>query len=428
MHPINTNSINSFNSYIQKKATIHRLPFELIISIFSSLPMENVLKCAQVCQLWGRIIESKKLAYPRDIVDDFKFLVDEEFLSWEEVPSYIRISNFMDKVIFWGNELLKPQSVVLNPEYKTPQPYARFGNYSFSICNVVDIQVHKKGEKESPILLGKNEIPVICLSVEGAYLFALRQDGMIIQWNYEEGKLVNEIETSYKKDRTSINIVGSDFCCGFHVRRDGVIFIGYKSPANMIEVISTRAKRTGYLPLFDVFDGLTLEKDRIFIRYKAAIGVVCFPEKKFRFQKTTCIELEMRLPCTILDMVVNNDILYAFNTSWERDMYNSFGELHIIDLTTHKKDTRVLEGWQTVRKIQVIENLLFGCSKTKIYIRDLKDLNSKKDIATIDLSVDSLHINDQVLRQLGQMTKKHRVPFRPQVQVQKKDKEKCVIS
>ena len=51
------------------------------------------------------------------------------------------------------------------------------------------------------ILEGENGIRLTHLAVEGTYLFTLRIDGVIVQWDYQKGEVVQEIQTAFAKGK-----------------------------------------------------------------------------------------------------------------------------------------------------------------------------------------------------------------------------------
>lgn len=210
---------------IQKNSThteINCIPDELLIYIFSFLNQkelqENVrLTCrkfkilAEDNTLWKNIIDKKDYL---SALDDFESLVEEDFMKWYEVFHFRTLSDLFSQV-FNGNfrSCFKdyPHSEVCEC-----RKYRRYGNTRFEIHNDFDIEMRVKDIEGEIVFKDNEKKPWIALDVEGRFLFALREDGVVIQWDYLIRRVVRKIESSDDKNDLMSIIV-----------KDGYIKVGY---------------------------------------------------------------------------------------------------------------------------------------------------------------------------------------------------------
>ena len=80
-----------------------------------------------------------------------------------------------------------------------PNAFVNYGSYSFSICNLFNVKIKKIGLEKEQILQGDGKNRLTHIAVENNFLFCLRIDRKIIQWDYKKGEIVQEIESEYFK-------------------------------------------------------------------------------------------------------------------------------------------------------------------------------------------------------------------------------------
>lgn len=202
-------SSNSVSIANQGNTSINILPKDLLGEIFGYLRPKDIYGCMRVCRKWKRATESDKVWIDSlihnnrtNILDDFHPLVINRVLTWKEAVRLSPLSDFFAKIFCWEEK----ESIIISrnkelenriePHYHNI--FIRHGNLTFMVINSSDVEIKANG-KEKLILEGKQGVRLIDLAVVGKFLFALRTDGVIVQWDYKNNEIVQEIQTAYAK-------------------------------------------------------------------------------------------------------------------------------------------------------------------------------------------------------------------------------------
>lgn len=436
---IENSNINNFGPVAIETvppSPMSQLPDELLLHIFSFLLPEELGKCALISRTWQRVSQDNllwKSKYDPDVIDDFSSVVKQNILIWKEVRLYARLSKLMARSMEYRYH--RDNFIILeNPELKNVFPslailknFVRYGDYSFSVSHTTDVKIYKKGEIEPTILPGEKDMTLIYLEVEGDYLFALRRDGMIIQWNYKTKEKINKIETAYTKKHPSLNeLISENYfslngCCvknGLLVLKYGmevVEIIPYATPEKS-QVIEDPSLPPSFLNQHRI----TIENDRIFILGRKDIWIWDLLTNK----RDSLIKVNMDSSHLIFDIALEKQFIYAFDTA---------GDLHIVNLTTKTQNKFSLPSDYTSSRIAVIGNLLCGYDSEKRSITIL-DMNSKTVIGKIKCDFDFLKIESTTLSDLVKIVKANLRPTDSQVweeennQEEKNSSQWCLIS
>lgn len=397
LQPIN--SAAQYYTYAQQSVPICHLPSDLLISIFSLLSKLNLHKCTQVCKLWNREIKQMigEQLYPQNIVDDFKFLVNEKILSWEEVQRYTPLSSFMTKL--------------LHPDRN--EIFIRYGDYTFSSSGAFDVKVDKKGEK-NPILLKGNAqygTKIEKIAVEGPYLFAFWSPNGIVQWDYKKNIIINQIETSTVVSKPASSeikktpIVKNNLIFNLDVYYTQEHYEDKKRETKAIEIISYKTNERTFFRTGDYFtDRIIVDKNRIIINVLDNINAFQIDLHHIN----ASLKSEIKTGCNeISDYSLNNNILYIISF---------FNSLYAIDLATNSTFKYVFYE-RSVKDIEVIDNLLLYSSffeNDEIHIMDLETKNHIKTLKFPRFSSSQFNRED-CFRELVQTIKEHLKPGRPQI-------------
>lgn len=360
----NKNLIDPTSTPSNSDSLISQLPKEILSHVFSFLPLPALVQCSCVNRSWKQFLQPEnplwKSKYEQDVIDDFTSLVAQNVLTWKKVHFYARLSNFIARSVQtkYCNDKFRRQE---NPEFRFSlnpyvviRPFVKHGNYSFSICDSTNIKIRKEEESELTILQGEQGKMIVNLLVKGDILFAIRQDGIIVLWNYKKKEKVREIETTYAKtykNPTQIFYDGPNSC----YVRNGILVIkynGYKGfdgsfTEQALEIIPySNPENSQLIPLFLESKRMIIEKNKLFILASTSVWIW-----DFSTTKKDSIEIEIDMLDRILDMTIDGNILYV----------NSCDKLHIIDLVTKQQRKFYLpSGVNTYCHIEVIGNLFFG--------------------------------------------------------------------
>jgi hypothetical protein len=409
----NGNSQIAFNAIPTDVNHLEKMPPEILARIFSLLPGLDLASCSSVSHLCNQVTHGDvllKSKYSQDVVEDFTPLVEEGYLSWKEVPRYARFSSFLarvlqehyctDKFIGQENPQFYTQFSDSDAEWPTicmPTPFVKYGNMRFSICNLTDIKLQKKGEIQSTILRGEENKTIVFLAVERNHLFALRQDGMIIEWDHREGKITDKIETAYTRRHPSLGGEvrrGKFYSNGCFLVQNGFIVLKYGAGStHVLEIIPCSNKeRSQIIEDVDINStcNLLIDKGKLFILNRMGICVYNISKVK----KEYLFKLDINSVRYIRDIVIDKNIIYAND-----DLNN----VHVIDASSGKEIKTCLFP-QLVLKIEVIGNLLFGTAWGTIMVLDINKGEIFRKISGI-FDGEGKEIREQVLRMLVETVK-----------------------
>ena len=199
-----------------KDAPISKLPIDVLLkNIFATLSLIDIYSCLRVCREWKDLTDRKELwrtylfnNHRYDVIDDFSPLVANEVLTWKEAMFFSPLSDFFAKISSDRNFLsARTRNEELDKNIFAhglcnvyiPQCFIRFGNITFAVVDSTNVEMKRNDSDKVYILEGEKGIRLTHLAVEGTYLFTLRIDGVIIQWDYQTGEVVQEIQTAFVK-------------------------------------------------------------------------------------------------------------------------------------------------------------------------------------------------------------------------------------
>jgi WD40 repeat protein len=333
--------------------------------------------------------------YPQDVREDFSPLVEKGYLSWRDVAQYALLSPFFACALQkrYDSAFIKRENPFFDLELESyvtlcmPQPYFKYGNVEFSICNSTDIKIQKKGETGSTILPGEEGKMLAFLASENNELFALRQDGVIVRWNVQKGTIIDNIETNYsrqenadlKRELENGGRHGSSHS-SFHVQNGQVILTYYSGVMDVIEIISYSDPKQRQL-IKEFFNNLGLcmtqriliYEGKLFILQKSSIFVWNLATGK----KESPIKVNMTKPVHnyLLDMAIDKNSIYV--TDYERKLY-------IIDMNSGKEIKSYYINSGCLDNIEVICNFLFISDDTIITILNINTGKSIRGLRVFD--------------------------------------------
>ena len=379
---------------------------DLLLNIFTPLSTVDLVNCSRVCSLWHSVIQQHKVLCrnQNDIVDDFGKLVENKVLNWNELVSYAPLSNLFTRVMETENIEFRikrnnPGLKTNNFTYCMPKAFTRNGNYQFAIFNITDIEIYKSGDDEAVFFLkGEDKKMIACLEVEGDYLFALRNDGVIVQWDYKKQEEKLRIETLYaKKDPRVTAILGFFYGKNSFYVKNGSIYIRYRN-TDLIEIIPYEKPEEAQL--FESEKLIKADGEKRMIVSKDAIF-------ELGIYEISSLNLLTKEKCSILrsspnlihDFAIYKNAIYAFDDACQLTAVDiSSGQKKKFNFSYYHKNLRDLEN------IEVIGNLFFGLVNDQMHIFDL---TSEEFLETIPFSVSFFHFGLNNIEKLVTLTKKY---------------------
>ncbi len=334
--PINNSSIvNQGVAY--KETLIAKLPRDVLLQIFGLLSGMDLSRCMRVCCEWKNLSGRDDLwkaslfnSQRFDVIDDFSSLVADRVLTWKEAVRFSPLTDFFAKIFSeekGTDHLIKSKNIELkNIEYAhlyIPRSFIRYGNLTFTVIDSSNVEMKKNGEGKIEILEGKKGVRLTHLAVEGEFLFTLRTDGVIVQWDYQKRKIVQEIETAfakgdsgfdlmkYKMDYAKLYVGLDDTLCGngsFEVKNG---FIVLKYPSHVIhecEIFNYANANESQL-VTDKSNPvrLLIKNNKLFILKRCDVNVLDLITKEFQ----PSLEIKIDPTYFIYDIDVEKNILCA---------------------------------------------------------------------------------------------------------------------
>lgn len=338
--------VGSFVKYVKKphmpishSSTVDRPVFQtepitqdIWLSIFSLLPPSDIVNCSMVCKNWSRISNNEELwkficLRKPNLLADFAPIVASGKCNWKEVhfkysPFSSLLSNILKRTICQYGKLIRDFNPQLVNQYHLstiiPAFFVKYGEYRFFINNGCDVKV-KKGNKEY-ILQGKSERLLTHLAVEGDCLFALMENGMVLQWHYLTEEPFQEIPTAYAKNDLRLQKIKkeTDEVCtwegSFYVN-NGYIVLSYGDGRHKAcEVISYNNSRKSHLIINkDLFNTshILIKDEKLFLADRNDIFIWDL-QKQSIIKKINLLNDDSNFIC---DFAVKEHILYATSSS-----------------------------------------------------------------------------------------------------------------
>ena len=433
---------------------------DCLATIFSYLSVKDLLICSIINKRWNVVSNRDmlwKFKYPQNIRDDFSSLVDMKLLTWKEVQLYAPLSHLLAENIVDLNKCLKVDNPQLSEmdgphvggldftELEIPSPIANHGDYTFSICSLVDIKIVKKGQSSPSFLYGDKEKMIVYLAAENDYLFALRRDARIVQWNYKAKELVKIIETKETENsgfmRLGVDkhlVYGRFYSSRCLAVKDGIIAIKYhnQGKGEALEIINYHQPKQRKLikdnNLSFCASGLFIKNQRIFAYGRNQLYVYNLTTNKKEYFTHMHIDPQLFITAITSD----GDVVYAVDCGEMK--VNSTAEIHVIDLKTKLEwefpFMASSESHKSVINMRVIGNFLF-CqlsngfgNHNKISVLNMNNQDAK--ILTFDPSV-STYPSD-IIFELVKIVKPNLVPSTNFAEKSKHDQSssnlyKCMI-
>ncbi|MCB1112979.1 MAG: F-box protein [Chlamydiia bacterium] len=251
------------------------LPMEVWGHVFSFLnDSEDLASCLATCKVWRESQILQELYIEKSVgdvaVENLKILSRRsKLLVLRDVDKLYSILRLEAKIVpmkIHDNNFI----VEKNPYYHSVScgafndatlscPTAKSGNHYFTIVNLIDIEIERLDTKEKKILKGEENLPVSHIVTEARYLFALRKDGIIVQWDYSTGEIVQKIETAFSKNDVNVEKVTRElkeqdifrrrFCClNMTVNEGKIALLHGCSAAVAFEVIDYRSPYYSIIP------------------------------------------------------------------------------------------------------------------------------------------------------------------------------------
>lgn len=188
------------------------VPEEIVTSVCEYLEPKDLKKCEYVNSFWKKATQNEsiwKLQYPQNVKDYCAPLIEKKIIFHRDICEFKEFPQFLDRIkeSFYNRdkEWLEKENPHLDnvllfdgvryPELILTKGFVSYGNCEFSIQNSINIKL-KNGEKES-ILMGEEGKTLSHLCVTDDILYVLRQDGLIISWDYKNEKSIGCVETAY---------------------------------------------------------------------------------------------------------------------------------------------------------------------------------------------------------------------------------------
>lgn len=361
---------------------------------------------------------------PQDVRENFRPLVEERVLTWKRVHVYAPLSRLMDYLVqgkYMTEDFIRQENPTLDPSCNLtlamPNPVIQYGGYHFSICDLTSVKTSQEGKSEFSILKQHSELDsksrLVALAAEGDHLFALRSDGLVIQWDYKKKIEVNQIETAYYQKKSphvahltevsytydSLSVINEVVVVKYWASWQTIIeLIPYSSPED--SKLITESSDSNYL------SRLFIKGDKLFLKNQNNINSWNLSAKKYDSIQLNLVSVE---GSKISAMARDKEFLYLYADS----------KIYPFDLKKHKfvlrspKTKEMEEETQGIIKFEVIDGLFFGLKRAystpagNEWI-SIKNLRTNKDIRLISTINDfQAVLREAVLREVVEIGETH---------------------
>ncbi len=212
---------------------------DIVGRIFANLRFSELDRPYLVCKIWERVIENHWESFlahksiKHRLVESFSPYVADRSMSWKEAYRFSELAVFLTKVL--DKELCaKSYAPSENPalqnlygcfHFYMPQPRVSYGNSVFTIYHSDDVKIQKNDKSAFEVLKGEPGKMLTHLAVENDFLFALRNDGYIVQHNLITGE-EKLIPTSWALGQIKTQDLRFELSGPFHVE-EGYIILKY---------------------------------------------------------------------------------------------------------------------------------------------------------------------------------------------------------
>ncbi len=380
--------------------------------IFSFLPFSDLNRPYLVCKIWDQFVQARWEAFLHKLtryrfVETFSSDIAEKSMTWKEAYRYSELARLLSRTL---------------DRNLPPKPRVTYGNSTYTISDSTDVKIQKRGESEFKVLKGGSGKGLIHLAVENEFLFALRKDGYIVQYDLTSGEQ-SIIPTSWALSKNNTPVPQETRVSHFHVE-GGYMIIKYTSAqTRTAETIpyrnpDQRAVRTN--DAVTLVRPILVKQKMLYTLWKNKIFILdLFNNKEINnLQFTDTLNYNSR------EFAQSHDILFLAGDE----------AVLMIDPITGKGLKKYNEVF---KEIAIIDNLLFGTAYTFPRIVGgfltgigitVKDLNTGCNILEIKDIIDfqSSEIRPGVLMQLVQICRDHCKKFIPPVV--NHDDSLCTIS
>ncbi len=377
------------------------LPRDVFLMIFSLLSFRDLSRCMRVCRAWKDLTNDDKFwkkvffrCSVENAIDDFQPLVNEGIVTWKEAFRFSKISSLFAKIFevaCTSDSKIIPRDMLIEDVtspiwYHIPKFMIRHGNLDFTIVNSIDVRMINIKTKEVQILKGESDARLTHLAVDRGFVFTLRTDGVVVQWDYRKKEIVQIIESSYaQKDsrfdnlrlylaRISETLKVQEAICDrkcFEVN-NGYIFLKYRTfnerYEEVIPYLNVGQRNVIDLPRKNLFFTEFYKKNNFLFTWQNGKLIRCnfLKDEQLRtvlLNESWCfsdLDVEQNILCTL----------------------GSDGRMKLLDLSSGKSSFRSGEGYSYYSyftKFTVIGNLCIG----------VKD-NGSKELFILDLNTGHL--------------------------------------
>lgn len=382
-----------FTAPVDESKYVHRLlQKDLMLNIFLSFSFKDLYSCMNVCRAWRDLTNdstfwNNKLIQCRmfDVIDIFEQLVHEGVMTWKDAFRFSKVSSLFSKV-FQQDSYSDEKIIARNPQLQNirfpgshyiPRFKVRYGNFDFTVVNCNDVEMRNIKTEKIQILKAESDVRITHLAVDRGFLFTLRADGMIVQWDYGKGEIVQILNTA-----NTIEIIEElkGATCGresFEVN-EGLIFIKYKLPhARFTEVLPYSPMGSGIVLKHGHQNDISLTVDRFrkannHFFSVSGCNVSFWDCKKYVGQQDGAPEeIQVDQQGYLTDVDIEHNILCVVKRA---EM------IKILDISSKKELRKLKSDDIHLAQMIVIGNLYIGISNKGINVIDLNSMACVKKI------------------------------------------------
>lgn len=332
---------------------------EIVWSIFSFLGSSELAQSVFVCRKWHQILSDRywdKHFNPANLIEDFSNYVAKGILTWKKVRLYANLSHLIDRSEKSISGYRFPDET-----FNSVTPRNRIIQMGPRLLSIDFGEIYLSQGSDKTLILGGKGKNFLNLTVDQDYLYALRDDGLIVQWSLKDHRLVQTLNTNIKIQVCQNRKINFNLNECFYTDGELVLVNHGIFPETKIVIGSlVNSFEEFYLQNEDLENKIAYPK-RVFGFNKQVFALDSNRMWRYckKLRKITQIDLKL-FKDNNDEEVIADFSLHGFFLYILTEFNNRIFKMHIVDLRNDRHNEIPMPSVAKILKMECIQNLFFG--------------------------------------------------------------------